>query len=76
MTLIFSYSCNLRANLITPEFEQPIRTHEDVVNRGKKVYIPQTTVLARQVPVVDTTLAVPYVVITKPARLILSSLLG
>ncbi len=37
------YACNLRANLITPELEEPVRSAEDVVARDMRIFIPSPT---------------------------------
>lgn len=39
--IVLAYSSNLRANLISKVYEKPIRTHQDVLDRGTDIYIPQ-----------------------------------
>ncbi len=34
------YTCNLRANLISPELEKPVSSAEDVVARELKLFLP------------------------------------
>ena len=33
------YQSNLRASLMTPQYENAIETHEDVIQRGQTVYM-------------------------------------
>lgn len=40
MTLAFIYVCNLRAHLLAGSSEAPIDSTEDVIRRGRKVYVP------------------------------------
>lgn len=47
--LVQFYSCNLRANLISPSFEKPIDTMEDILERGTTLYVPSYYRLSRQV---------------------------
>ena len=42
--IVFAFSSNLRANLVAREYEKPLRTEEDIVKRGKAVYIPDNIV--------------------------------
>ena len=37
--MIFFYNSNMRNNLISPEYEKPLRTLDDIYNRGQRVYI-------------------------------------
>ena len=47
MVFIMAYSCNLRANLISKEFEKPIKTHQDVLDRGADIFIPKEVQLVK-----------------------------
>lgn len=39
MTLVFIYLCNLRAHLVAGNREAPIDSTDDVIKRGRKVYM-------------------------------------
>lgn len=41
MFVVFFYSSNLRAKLISKEYEKGIDTSKDVLERGADVYIPK-----------------------------------
>ena len=38
--ILLCYTCNLRANLLRPQFEKRLKTLNDVADRGEAVYIP------------------------------------
>ena len=40
MFLILFYTCNLRANLTTPQYEEPLESFQAVIDLGEIVYIP------------------------------------
>lgn len=40
LIIVLAYSCNLRANLIAKDYEAPIKTHQDVLDRGENIYLP------------------------------------
>lgn len=37
--LIAFYECNLRANLVVVEFEKPIDTEQDILDRGVELHV-------------------------------------
>ena len=47
LIIVHSFQGNLRANLISKEFEKPITTHQDVLDRGQTVFFPTAVMLLR-----------------------------
>ncbi len=45
--LVLFYTSNLRAHMITVEYEKPLHTLEDIVQNGKPVYLPTALHLFR-----------------------------
>jgi hypothetical protein len=41
--IIFSYECNLRANIVKVAYEKPINTEQDVYDAGLELYLPLGT---------------------------------
>ena len=40
--MVMFYQCNLRANLISKEYEKPIKSLQDVLERSSKIWITET----------------------------------
>ena len=39
LLLNMAYNCNIRAILMSPSFEKPIETVEDLIERGTNIYV-------------------------------------
>ena len=47
--LIFFYTSNMRSNLISPQYEKPMKTFDDITARGQTAYIPYDILRTREV---------------------------
>ena len=52
MVVLFSYTGNLRANMIRKEYEKPVKVHQDVLDRGTRVHIPLNAQQTKSVSVI------------------------
>lgn len=47
LIMVQAYAGNLRANLIAMDYELPIKTHQDVLDRDENVYLPSAAQLVK-----------------------------
>ena len=47
LIMVQSYMGNLRANLIAVDYESPIKTHQDVLDKDVKVYMASAVQLVK-----------------------------
>ena len=42
--LLASYECNLRANLVVVEYEKPVDTEQDILDRNLELHVSKVTI--------------------------------
>ena len=47
--LVAFYECNLRANLVVVQYEKPIDTEQDILDRGVELHISRVTFISFEV---------------------------